>query len=81
MLALAVIIADLPTLSIFLKLNSSPRPKSRKITPISAHKLRFSRSLTVGSKSKYGPAKMPASTYPSTIGCFSFLQISVVMPA
>ena len=33
----AVMRAELPTLSSFLKLNSSPRAKSRKMMPISDH--------------------------------------------
>ena len=78
---MAVIMAALPTLSIFLKLNSNPSPNNKKITPISAHMPRFSLSVTVGTKLKYGPARIPASRYPKTIGCFSFLKISVVIPA
>ena len=44
----AVIKAVEPTFMSFLKLNSSPSAKSKKITPISAHILIFSISPTVG---------------------------------
>jgi len=81
MLSVAVIMADFPTLTIFLKLNSSPKLNSKNITPISAHKFKFSLSVTVGTKLKNGPAKIPASKYPKTIGCFNFLKTSVVMAA
>ena len=52
MFSMAVIIADLPTESIFLKLNSNPKLKSKNITPISAHKAKLARSVTVGTKLK-----------------------------
>ena len=44
----AAIIADPPTLTIFLKLNSRPKANNRNITPISAHKCTFSLSTTDG---------------------------------
>ena len=51
----------LPILSSFLKLNSSPREKRRKITPISAHVFIASASTIVSVKGMYGPARKPAT--------------------
>ena len=44
----AAITAGPPTLTIFLKLNSSPNAKSRKMTPMSAHTFMLALSMTEG---------------------------------
>lgn len=77
----AAITAGPPTFTIFLKLNSSPKAKSRNITPISAQTWMLACSITEGVKGMWGLAKKPATTYPSTRGCFNFLKTSVIMPA
>ena len=74
----AVIDASPPTRMSFLKLNSSPRLNSRKITPISANVSIFSTSATVGSSLKCGPTRKPAMIYQSTSGCLILRNINVV---
>ena len=70
-----------PTFAIFLKLNSSPRPNIRNTTPIFAHTWMSSISTTVGRYTKFGLIKKPATIYPSTTGCLSFLKSIVTMAA
>ena len=77
----AAITAEPPTLTIFLKLNSNPNAKSRKTTPMSAHTFTLALSITEGVKGMWGLAKKPATIYPKTKGCFSFLKTKVIMPA
>jgi hypothetical protein len=57
-----------PTCTNFLKLNSRPREKRRKITPISDHTLTPSESTTVGKSETWGLTKKPAMIYPNTTG-------------
>jgi hypothetical protein len=65
----------------FLKLNSSPIPNKRNITPISAQIFIFSASVTVGKKLECGPVKNPATIYPNTKGWFNHLNMMVIIPA
>ncbi|MNL26459.1 hypothetical protein D3C87_1479870 [compost metagenome] len=57
---MAVIEAEPPTFTSFLKLNSRPRLKSKKITPISAQMSILFLSTTVGKKWMCGPTSKPA---------------------
>ena len=50
-----------PTFISFLTLKSSPRLKSRKMTPISPHVSMLETSRTVGSTLTAGPASTPAN--------------------
>ena len=50
-----------PTFISFLKLNSKPKAKRRKTTPMSAQILMFPESTIVGAQGKWGPARMPAT--------------------
>ena len=75
----AVTIADPPVLSSFLKLNSSPREKSRTTMPISAQKSMLSAWATVGRYVKFGLARKPATIYPNTTGCLIHLNNTVTM--
>ena len=77
----AAMIAAPPTFTIFLKLNSSPSANRRNITPISAQVCILAVSITEGVYGICGLARKPATTYPSTNGCFSFLNNSVMIPA
>ena len=77
----AAIMAAPPTFTIFLKLNSSPNANNKKMTPISAHVCMFAVSITEGVYAMWGLAKKPATTYPNTNGCFSFLKTRVIIPA
>ena len=77
----AAMTAEPPTFTIFLKLNSRPSANNKNITPISAHILIFAVSITEGVKGIWGLARKPATTYPSTKGCFNFLNSSVMTPA
>ena len=77
----AVIRALLPTLSSFLKLNSSPRANSRNIIPISDHSLTVAVLVTVGNKPICGPTRKPARIYPKISGCLSAFDIIVNTPA
>ena len=70
-----------PTFISFLKLNSSPKLNSKKITPISAHTSTLFISVIEGKKSKWFPAKNPAIRYPKTRGCFIFLNNKTAIPA
>ncbi len=81
MMVSVAMMAGPPTFTIFLKLNSSPRAKSRKMTPISDHTWMLAASITDGVRGKWGLAIKPATRYPSTRGCFNFLKTSVIMPA
>ena len=76
-----VILPDLPTFIRLLKLNSSPRANSRKMTPISLHVSMFCMSCTLGSNDTCGPVKTPAIIYPSKIGSLNFLHTTEVIPA
>ena len=58
---IAVTAAAPPTCINFLKLNSSPRPKSRKMTPISDQVRMFASSVTVGTNFTWGPTRKPAT--------------------
>ena len=49
-----------PTFFSFLKLNSSPNPNRRKITPIFPQNSTLSTSVAVGMKEMYGPVSTPA---------------------
>ena len=80
-MAQAEMTAEPPTFISFLKLNSSPKAKSRKITPISDQVWIFAVSTTEGVKEKCGLQRNPATIYPKTNGCFNFLKISVMTPA
>ena len=71
----AVMEAEPPTFISFLKLNSNPRLKRRKITPISASVLILVISTTEGKILKLGLTRNPAIIYPKTSGCFIFLKI------
>ena len=73
--------AVLPTLISLRKENSRPIANSRNITPMSAHILMFAVSATVGRNGTAGPARIPATIYPSTTGCFSHLNNTVTTPA
>ena len=57
---MAVIDAVPPTFISFLKLNSKPKLKSKKMMPISAQTSTLLVSRIVGKKSKLFPAKNPA---------------------
>jgi hypothetical protein len=81
MMAQAAITAVPPTLTNFLKLNSSPKAKSKKMTPISDHVWILAVSMTEGVSVKCGLAKNPATMYPNTKGCFRRLKTSVMTPA
>ena len=61
MMVRAAIMAGPPTLTIFLKLNSSPNAKSRKMTPISDHTWMLAASITEGVRVKWGLAMNPAT--------------------
>ena len=80
-IVMAPIIAVPPTFSSFFILNSKPRANKRNITPISAHILMLSILVTVGIISIDGPARIPATIYPRTTGCFSHLNRMVTIPA
>ena len=64
----AVIIAEPPTLSNFLKLNSRPSEKSNTTMPICAQKSILASSVTDGTYRKCGPTRKPATIYPRTSG-------------
>ena len=81
MMVQAAMMAEPPTLTIFLKLNSKPRANSKKMTPISAHVLILAVSITEGVYGICGLARNPATTYPKTRGCFNFLNNKVITPA
>ena len=50
-----------PTLTIFLKLNSSPRANRRKMTPMSDQVWMLAVSMTEGVSAKCGLAMKPAT--------------------
>ena len=77
----AVMSALLPTLSNFLKLNSSPRAKSRKMMPISDHCSTDSTLEMAGRRPRCGLTRNPAMMYPSIGGCFRAREMTVKMPA
>ena len=56
-----VTVADPPTFISFLKLNSSPSEKSRKIMPSFAQNSMFDSWITVGKYPKCGPTRKPAT--------------------
>ena len=56
----AAVMPVLPTDASLCKLNSSPKPNIKKMIPISAQRLMFSTSASVGTKSTTGPIKKPA---------------------
>ena len=69
-----------PTFTIFLKLNSSPKANSKKITPMSAQVCMFAVSITEGYK--------PCEDWPKACNditqnqrLFQFLNNSVIIPA
>jgi len=51
------------------------------MTPISAQICILSTFDTVGINLTDGPAKIPATIYPRTTGCFNFLNNKVINPA
>ena len=57
----AAMTAGPPTLTIFLKENSSPRAKRRKITPMSDQVWMLAASRTEGVRAKWGLAIKPAT--------------------
>ena len=75
------IIGAIPILTIFLNEKSRPRENKRNITPMSAHSCMFSFATTDMMYGMCGETRNPATIYPSTIGCFSFLNIRVTIPA
>ena len=77
----AVTEADPPTFTNFLKLNSRPKLKRRKITPISAKVLILVASTTEGKILKFGLTKKPAIIYPKTKGCLIFRKIKTTKAA
>ena len=70
-----------PIFSIFLNEKSSPREKSRKMTPMSAHVCTSARSITDIVYGICGLTINPATIYPSTSGCLSLLNSKVTVPA
>ena len=77
----AVTAATPPTFISFLKLNSSPNPNNKNITPISAQIRILFISTIVGNILKCGPTIKPAIIYPKTTGCFNFLKSRVTNAA
>jgi len=61
MMVRVVMMAGPPALTIFLKLNSSPRANSRKMTPISLQTWMLAVSITDGVRVKCGLAMKPAT--------------------
>ena len=61
MMVKVAMMAGPPTLTIFLKLNSSPSAKRRKMTPMSDHTWMLAASITEGVRLKCGLAIKPAT--------------------
>ena len=70
-----------PIFTIFLNEKSSPRENRRNITPMSAHVWMSAMSTTDIVYGMFGLTRNPATTYPSTRGCFSRLNMMVTIPA
>ena len=75
------IIGEIPVFMIFLNEKSNPNENKRNITPMSPHILMLVLSTTDMIYGMCGLTIKPATTYPSTNGCFSFLKTMVTTPA
>ena len=70
-----------PIFKIFLKEKSSPKENNVNMTPMFAHVSIFSSSMTDMVYGMLGPTRNPATKYPNTRGCLSFLKTMVTIPA
>ena len=77
----AAMIGEAPIFSIFFTEKSNPNENKRKITPISAHVFISDASIMLIKYGMCGETKNPATMYPKTRGCLSFLNNKVMKPA